>query len=134
MRIGAEDGVWIGDRLAARRIARDDACEVFDVHLVDDAGFWRDYAEIAEGGLAPAEEDVALAIALIFQIRVELQGVRAAEVIDLYRVIDHELDGLQRVDVLGVAAQRNDAVTHRRKIDDTGHAGEVLQQDARRHE
>ena len=33
-----------------------------------------------------------------------------------------------------IAAEPDDAVAHRGEIDDGGHAGEVLQQDARRHE
>ena len=54
--------------------------------------------------------------------------------IDLDRVIDHELDRLQRVDLARIAAEPHDAVAHRREIDDGGHAGEVLQQDAGRRE
>ena len=47
-------------------------------------------------------------------------------------MIDHELDGLERIDAIGVAAESNHAVTHRSKIDDAGHAREILQQHARR--
>ena len=119
---------------AVARLAADDAGEVLDVHLVDDAGLGRDDAEVAEGALAPAQEDVALAVALIFELAVQLEGGRLAEVVDLHRVVDDELDGLQRVDVLRIAAERGDAVAHRREIDDGGHAREVLQQHARRRE
>ena len=49
-------------------------------------------------------------------------------------MIDDELDRLQRVDLVRIAAEPDDAVAHRREIDDRGHAGEVLQQHARRRE
>ena len=54
--------------------------------------------------------------------------------IDLHRVIDDELDRLQRIHLLRIAAQRDDAIAHRRQIHHAGHASEVLQQDPRRHE
>ena len=115
-------------------VAADDAREILDVDLVHDAGLGRHHAEVAERGLAPAQEHVALAIAVVLEIGVQLQRVGGAEVIDLHRVIDDELDRLQRVDLVRIAAERDDAVAHRGEIDDAGHAGEVLQQDARRHE
>jgi hypothetical protein len=52
-------------------------------------------------------------------------------VIDLDRVIDDELDRLQRVDPLRVAAEPDDAVAHGGEIDHGWDAGEVLKQDAR---
>ena len=42
--------------------------------------------------------------------------------------------GCKRIDALGIAAELHDAVAHRRQVDDARHAGEVLQQHARRHE
>ena len=47
-------------------------------------------------------------------------------------MVDDEVDGDQRVDLLRVAAERVHRVAHRRQIDDAGHAGEVLHQHARR--
>ena len=90
--------------------------------------------KLRNAGLSPAQEHVALAIAVVLEIGVQRQRVGRAEVIDLHRVIDHELDRLQRIDLLRIAAERHDAVAHRRQIDDARHAGEVLQQDPRRHE
>jgi len=49
-------------------------------------------------------------------------------------MIDHELDGLQRVHTAWISAEAHDAVAHRGKIDDRRHAGEVLEEDARGHE
>ena len=115
-------------------VGHDHAREVLEIHLVDDAGVGRNDAKIVERVLAPAQERVALLVARELEIGVQLEGVGLAEVVDLHRVIDDELDRLQRVDAVGVAAEAHDAVAHRREIDHAGHAGEVLQQDARRHE
>jgi hypothetical protein len=54
--------------------------------------------------------------------------------IDLHGVVDHELDGLEWIHLFRVAAKRHDAVTHRRKVHDARYAGEILEQDPRRHE
>ena len=115
-------------------LAEHDPREVFDVDLMHDAGVRRHDAEIPEGVLPPAQERVALAVARELELGVQLKGVGAAEVVDLHRVIDDELDRLQRVDAIGIAAEPNHAVAHRGEIDDAGHAGEILQQHARRRE
>ncbi len=101
---------------------------------MDDAGVGRDDAEIAEGILSPAQERVPFLVARELELRVQLKRVRLAEVVHLHRVIDDELDRLQRVDLVRVAAEPDDAVAHRGEIDDAGHAGEILEQDARGHE
>ncbi len=46
-------------------------------------------------------------------------------------MVDDELGGGQRVDLVGVAAEGRDGFTHRREVDDAGHAGEILHDDAR---
>ena len=65
-----------------------------------------------------------------------LSGIasRPAEVVDLDGVIDHELDRLQRIDALRIAAESGDAVAHRGQIGHARHAGEILEQHPRRHE
>ena len=98
---------------------------------MDDAGVGRDDAEVVEGLLAPAQEGVALAVAAELERGVEVGGVALEVVIDLDRVIDDELDRLERVDLPRVAAELHDTVAHGREIDHRGHAGEVLQQHAR---
>src|SRR5262245_8433676 len=54
--------------------------------------------------------------------------------VDLNRVIDDELDGLQRIDAIGVTTKIDHGVAHRCEIHDARHAREILQQYARRHE
>ena len=73
---------------------------------------------------------VALAVALELDIDVLLQRVGTGEDVDLHRVVDHQIDRHQRVHLLRIAAQARDAVAHRGEIDDRGHAGEILHQDA----
>ena len=111
-----------------------DAREVLDVDLVHDAGFRRDDAEVPERRLSPSQEHVAFAVPVVLEVRVQLQRVGAPEVIDLHRVVDHQFHGLQRIDLFRAAAERDHAVAHGRQIDDARHAGEVLEQHARRHE
>src|SRR5208282_3111982 len=71
---------------------------------------------------------------LHFEVGVEGEGVRAAEFVDLYGVVYHQLGRKQRIDFFRVAAELLDGVAHRGEIDDGRHAREVLQQDARGHE
>ena len=54
----------------------DDAREVLEVHLVADARVGRDDAEVAERVLAPAEERVALAVAVELELRVLSERLR----------------------------------------------------------
>jgi hypothetical protein len=55
--------------------------------------------------LAPAQELVALAVALELELDVLLERVRRAEEVDHHRVVDDEIDRHQRVDLLRVAAE-----------------------------
>ena len=97
-----------------------------------DAGVRRHGLEVREGALAPAEEGVALAVAPELELGVALDREPRREVVDLHRVVDHELDRDQRVDLLRVAAEVGHRRAHRGQVDDRRDAGEVLQQDARR--
>ena len=60
------------------------------------------------------------------KVAVGAEGVRVAEVVDLDRVIGHELDGQKRVDAPYVASQVPHRIAHRGEVDRRGHAGEVL--------
>ena len=106
--------------------------QIFEIDLMADAGARRHDAETVEALLAPAQEGIALAVALIFHGRVLLEGTLAAEEIDLHRMVDDEIDGRQRIDLLRIALQRRHRVAHRREIDHGRHAGEILHQHPRR--
>jgi hypothetical protein len=130
--VGADQRVGIGHHLAGLvGVEPDRLGEVFEVHLVADAGARGHHAEIVERALAPFEEHVALHVALVFAVHVHLEGARVAELVDHHRVVDDEVHGVQRVDLLRIAAQRLDPVAHRGEVDDGRNAGEVLHQHAR---
>ena len=69
-----------------------------------DAGVGRHDLEIAEGGLAPAQEHIAFAVAIELDLVVVLEGARRAVLVDLHRVIDHELGGRERIHPLRITA------------------------------
>ena len=130
VRVGADHGVGIRGAVHGH----DDRREVFEIHLVHDAGVGRHGAEILERRLAPAQERVALLIALEFEQRVQLEGVVGAVVIDLHGVIDDQIDRDQRIGLLGIGAHFLERVAHGGEIDYAGHAGEILQDHAGRAE
>ncbi len=84
------------------------------------------HPEILERGLSPAQERVPFLIPDEFELGVQLEGVALGEVVDLNRMVDDQLDRLQRVDFLGIAAEPDHAVAHRGEIDHCGHSSEIL--------
>ena len=130
--VGADEGVGIGERRAVRqRLGPHRLCQELEVDLVADAGAGRHHAEIVEGALAPLQEVIALDVALVLVLDVACDRLWRAELVDDHRVVDDEVDGDERVDLLGVAAERLHAVAHGSEVDDRRHAGEVLHQHAR---
>ena len=105
-----------------------------DVHLMHDAGVRRHHLEIAESGLAPAQEHVALAVAAELDLVVVLERIGGAVLVDLHRMIDDQLRGRERVDALRIAAEPHDGLAHGRQVHDARDAGEVLHDHARRRE
>ncbi len=101
---------------------------------MDDAGIGRHHLEAGKCFLRPAQQRVTLAVALELEIGVHLKRRRRSELVDDDRVIDDELGGQHRIHLLRVAAHFHHRIPHRGEIDDRRYAGEVLQQDARRHE
>ena len=87
VRVGADERV--GERLPVALL--DDTRQELEVHLVADADVRRDDLERVEGALAPPQERVALAVAVELELRVPLDREPAREVVDLHRVVDHEL-------------------------------------------
>ncbi len=99
---------------------------------MDDARVRRDDLEVVKRGLSPAQERVALLVAIELELSVALKRTGRPELVDLDGVVDHELGGHQRVDLVGVAAHRLHRVAHRREVDDRRDSGEVLHDHARR--
>ncbi len=130
VRIGADEGVR--ERLPVARL--DDAREVLEVDLVDDAGVRGDDLEVVERALAPAQERVPLAVSLELELGVPEDRARRRVLVHLHRVVDHELDRQGRVDPRRLAAQILHGIAHPGEVDDRRDAGEVLQEHARRAE
>ena len=78
-------------QLAVDLAGEDHAGEVLDVDLVHDAGAGRDDLEVVEGALAPAQELVALAVALVLDLDVALERLRRAEDVGDHGVVDDHL-------------------------------------------
>ena len=90
--------------------------------------------EVAERGLGPAQELVALAVAFVLALDVERERPGRPEPIDLDRVVDDEVGRHERVDRRRIAAEVGHRVAHDREVHDRRDAREVLQDDPRRHE
>ena len=129
--VRADERIGIGDGNSVLGAVEHDPGEVFEIYLVNDAGVWRHDLEVRERRLPPAQERVALLISLELDLRVLAERIGRAEEIDLHGVIDHQLRGKQRIDLLGVSAHGLHGVAHRGEVDDARDAGEVLEQDAR---
>ena len=106
--------------------------QVFKVYLVTDTCARGNNAEIVERVLAPLKECVTLEVTFVFAVNVHLERARVAEFVDHNRVVDNQINGVQRVNLLCVATQRLDAVAHRSKVNNRRNAGEVLHQNAGR--
>ena len=93
MAVGADERIGEGDRARRGPCRRNTHLgEVFEIHLVHDAGARRHDAEVVERLLAPAEELVALAVALNSSSTFRSSASARAEVVDLHRVVDHQVD------------------------------------------
>ncbi len=95
-----------------------------------DAGPGGNHAEVVKRRLAPFQEGIAFQVAFVFAVDVHLERARVAEFVDHDRVVDDQVNRVQRVDLLGVAPQCLDAVAHGGQIDHGRNAGEVLHQHA----
>ena len=126
--VGADQGVGEGVGAAILVFGPNGAAEVLKVDLVADAGTRRDHAEVIERTLAPAQEGIALAVALHFDVDVLFKRTGAGKLVDHHRVVDHQVHRRQRIDPLRIAAGLGHCRTHGGEIDHGGDAGKVLHQ------
>ena len=106
--------------------------QVFEIDLVHDAGHRRDDAEVAESLLPPLEELVSFAVALEFHFGIAVEGIAGGEEIHLDRMVDDQVHGDERVDLLRIAAEPGNGRAHGCQVDDGRHAGEILHHHAGR--
>src|SRR5699024_10924382 len=123
VRVGAPQGGRVGAQDSVDLAHHNHASAVRGVDRVDDAHARGHDLEGLEGGLAPAQELVALTVALVFDVHVQFDGVGGAEAVDLHRVVDDQLGRSQRVDLVRAATEFDDLLTHRGEVDDAGHTG-----------
>src|SRR5690606_13625821 len=131
VRVSADHGVRIGEGFTVDLPHPNRLAEIFEVHLVTDARAGRNNAEILKRLLAPAQELVALDVAFVLKFDVLFERAGAGEVIDHDRVVDHEIDRHERIDLFRIGAELGGGVAHGGEIDDCGNAGEILHQHAR---
>ena len=89
-------------------------------------------AEVIKRFLAPFQEGIALHVALVFTVHVHLERTWVAELVDHYRVVDDQINRVQRVDFIRVATKRHNAVAHRCKVNNGRNACEILHQNTGR--
>ena len=130
MRVGADQRVGIGQDSCSGwpRAGHDHPGEILQVHLVHDAGIRRYDLEVLKGILSPSQERVPLAIALELELGVDRKGRGRSGLVHLHRVVDHQFDGLKRVDFLGIAPHLPHRIAHRGQVDHRGNARKVLEQ------
>ena len=88
--VGAHERVWISDALGVHKHAPG---EVFEVHLMANAGAGWDHLEVAEGASGPsAGMCTAPGFARTRSFDVVVKGLRCAVLIDLHGVVDDQLD------------------------------------------
>ena len=134
VRIGADQRVREGAQHAVLLLEEHHAGQVLEVDLVHDAGAGRHHAQAVERLLAPAQELIALAVALVLELDVAPERHRLARRVDLHRVIDDQVGRSNRAHQLRRAAQLGEGLAHGGQIHHRRHAGEVLQDDAGRAE
>ena len=130
VRVGANERVGERDTVAIV----DDGGKELEIDLVDDAGARRHDAQVPEGRLRPPQQLVALAVALVFALDIEGEGIARAEPVHLDRVVDDEVGRDEWVHARRIAAEVGHRVAHDGEVDDRRHAGQVLHDHPRRHE
>ena len=132
VRVGPDQRVGVGLHHAVLLTAEDDLGDVFQVHLVADAGCGRHHAEVVEGLLAPAQERVALLVSLVVAVGIDVEGAVVPERVHLHRMVDDQVHRHQWIDLLRVGAQVFHRVAHGGEVDDGRNAREVLHEDTGR--
>ena len=130
--VGAHQGVRVGGDAPVLLFRPNGAREVFQIHLVADAGAGRHHAEVVEGALPPAQEPIALLVALHLDGDVLLERLGIAEAVHHHRVVDHQIHRREGIDDARILARRHHRAAHGGEIGDAGHAGEILHQHPRR--
>ena len=106
-------------------------CQILEIHLVNDADARRDDAKSVKRLSSPFQKSISLFVAAKLHLHVSLIGGFAAGVIDLDRMVDHQIDRHERLDDARILPDPLHRRTHRRKVDKQRHARKILQDDPR---
>ena len=102
----------------------------FHVDLVDDPDARRDNLEAVKRLRPPLQELVPRAVPPELDLHVQPERIGRRPVVDLHRVVHHERHRHERLDHGGILAHPFHRGAHGREVDEQGHAGEVLEDDA----
>ncbi len=134
VRVGADERVGVDPLRPVLRLGQAPPRQILQVHLMHNARRRGHRTEVIQRLLPPLEERVPLVVPLELLLRVDRQRNTRREVVHLHRVIDDQIARDGRVDLLWVAAEILHRVTHGGKVNNTRHAGEVLQHHTPGHE
>ena len=132
--VGTHQGIRIGKGFVALLLVPHRLAQVLKVYLVANAGTRRYHTEVVKGLLAPAQELIAFLITLHLNGNVVLESRLIPELVHHDGVINHQVNGGQRVDQRRVLAGLAHRLTHGGQVHHTRHAGKVLHQHPRRAE
>ena len=128
VRVGAHERIGPGPLLAVNLGRPHGLRQILKVDLVTDAGARRYHTEVVEGFLPPAQKLVTLAVALHLDLDVLRKGLVAGKAVHHHRVVNHQINRRQRVDLLRVTVGAGHRITHGGQIDHCRHPGKVLHQ------
>ena len=132
MAVGADQGIGHGHLQAPLRGGRispqkNTAGEVFEIHLMDDAdGRWH-HTKVLECLLTPPQKGVPLSIPRKLDVDILCKRVGCTEKVDLYGMVDHEVDRDKWIDLAGIAPQSPHGRPHSREVHHARHARKILQ-------
>ena len=133
MAIRAHQCIRIGDFITVLvSITPNGLGQIFEVYLMANPRSRGNNAEIVKRVLAPFQKGITLHIAFIFAIHVHLKGAGIAKFINHHRMVDNQINWVQRINFFCIAAQSHQSIAHRGQIDNGWNTGEILHQNAGR--
>jgi hypothetical protein len=134
VRVGADTGIWEGERRPVNLLHAHHGCKAFKVYLVHDSRAWGNNAERIKCALSPTEQLVPLGIAFVLSCHVLFECFRGGPSINLYRVVNHKISWDLRVNALRVNAKLTRRIAERCQVNHCWDTREVLKHDACRRE
>ena len=107
--------------------------KIFQIHLVHDTNTrWND-PECIKGLHTPFNKLITLVITLKLNLHIETEGLLITVMINLYRMINHQVNRHQRLDHIWILTHALCHTTHCRKIHQERDARKILQNDTSDH-